>query len=432
MNYESRYEKFIFEDYSFDENSGLLTFHYSFDGIITFTEYVRFEPTHTYDRMVFDKAVFLAFVLAGVSYYKSYPTRSVAFATHKISAEQALFFSEVYRDGLSQFIYENSLSPDDIAVFSASHDAVDKPSSYGGSGTLILQSGGKDSLLLATLIGAKAGTLNAWYMSQSANYPAILDSLPGRLHVPVREIDTATLAAVKADGALNGHVPITFINLAYAIVDATLHGYDTVLAAIGREGEEPYDHIGDFAIRHQWSKTWHAETLFSNYIHHVISPDLRVGSPLRGLSELKIAQLFVKNCWNRYGGSFSSCNKANYRQGHDNKILKWCANCPKCANSYLLFAPFLRQEQLEEVFGSNLFVDSSLYGTFKGLLGIDGVVKPFECVGETDELRAAYAMALRQGYDPLPFDVPSVQFDIDAQEDAQLWATQLIAPKLQD
>jgi len=52
--------------------------------------------------------------------------------------------------------------------------------------------------------------------------------------------------------------------------------------------------------------------------------------------------------------------------------------------------------------------------TFKGLLGIDGVMKPFECVGEVDELRLAYHMAWEnfgtESYQ-LSFDVPKGDFD---------------------
>ena len=49
--------------------------------------------------------------------------------------------------------------------------------------------------------------------------------------------------------------------------------------------------------------------------------------------------------------------------------------------------------------------------TFKGLLGIDGVMKPFECVGEVDELRLAYHMAQKIHDYKLPFNVPSTDFD---------------------
>jgi hypothetical protein len=64
--------------------------------------------------------------------------------------------------------------------------------------------------------------------------------------------------------------------------------------------------------------------------------------------------------------------------------------------------------------GEDLFAKASLTETFKGLLGIDGVMKPFECVGETNELQTAYHMAREKfGHEAyqLPFEVPKADFD---------------------
>ena len=41
---------------------------------------------------------------------------------------------------------------------------------------------------------------------------------------------------------------------------------------------------------------------------------------------------------------------------------------------------------------------------FKGLLNVDGVIKPFECVASYDELKWAYQHKLA-GYGDLPFEV---------------------------
>lgn len=426
MSYQSPYREFVFERYDFDKTSGLLTFEYSFDGTLRFHERVQFGASEAYDEAIFDRVAFLAFVLAGISYYKCYPTRQVRFQEHEITRHKADFFTAVYRDGLSQFVFENDLSPDDVATFKATANEPVGVRPYTGKGIITLQSGGKDSLLLASLLEEKGVDFTPWYLSQVVNHPVVLDKVPGRLMTPRREIDRATLAAQQANGALNGHVPVTFITLSYALVDAVLRGKDTVLAAIGREGEEPHAYINDYPVMHQWSKTWKAEQMYADYIRRFVSPDLRIGSPLRAFSELRIAELFVTHAWNKYGHSFSSCNVANYKQGHDNAHLAWCGNCPKCANSFLLFAPFVAKDELTEVFGKDLFADASLADTFKGLLGIDGIMKPFECVGETDELRLAYHMAMANDYTPLGFDVPPSDYDKDALTGAQPWATQMI------
>ncbi len=426
MSYQSPYREFIFEHYNFDKTNRLLTFEYSFDGTIRFYERVQFDTSSSYDEALFEKVALLAFVVAGISYYKCYPTKTVRFEGHDVTPAQADFFSSVYRNGLSQFVYENGLMPEDIAQFTATTNEPSGALPYGGKGIIALQSGGKDSLLLASLLQEKGIDFTPWYLSQVANHPAVLDSLPGTLVTPYRHIDRDTLLSEQAKGALNGHVPVTFITLSYALIDAVLRGKNTVLAAIGREGEEPHAYIGDYPVMHQWSKTWAAENLYADYIRRFISPDIHVGSPLRGYSELKIAQLFVEHAWVKYGQSFSSCNVANYKQGHDNARLTWCGNCPKCANSFLLFAPFVAKDELVKVFAKDLFADVTLTETFKGLLGVDGIMKPFECVGETDELRLAYHLAIQNGHARLSFDVPESDYDKDRISDVQPWAAQMI------
>jgi len=94
--------------------------------------------------------------------------------------------------------------------------------------------------------------------------------------------------------------------------------------------------------------------------------------------------------------------------------LPWCGSCPRCANTYLLFAPFLPPAALQSLFADQeLFAREDLQPIFKGLLGIDNQMKPFECVGSVEELRAAYH-ARQKGYANLPFNVPPSSFDYNA------------------
>jgi hypothetical protein len=49
---------------------------------------------------------------------------------------------------------------------------------------------------------------------------------------------------------------------------------------------------------------------------------------------------------------------------------------------------FLPAEEVNEVFGRNLFADETLLPLFRELLGIEGC-KPFECVGTNEEMAVA-------------------------------------------
>lgn len=419
MIYKPPYDKFIFESYKYDVASRVASFTYSFDDSRRFTERVEFGEGSdcTGYKEVFSAALELAFYIVGVSYYKTFPSKSVEFKVALPDAWQSDFLNKVYRDGLSQFLFENDLSEDDTLNFSSADLSEPSAKPFGHTGTTALQSGGKDSLLLAHMLNDKGVKFNSLYVQSGPTYPSLLDRLGSAPRIIKRTIDIAALRLASEDGGLNGHVPVTYIVKAYALLDAILHKDNIVLTAVGREGEEPHGFIGDLAVNHQWSKTWYAECLFAEYVTKYISPDIHIGSPLRGYSELKIAEMFVSRCWKEYGGSFSSCNQANYGQGSDNKKLEWCSQCSKCANSYLLFAPFVEPSELQAVFGGkDLFADMSLLDTFKGLLGVDNVMKPFECVGEVGELRLAYHMTMERfpsGIVRLPFSVPKSEFDFN-------------------
>lgn len=421
---------FIFEEYHFERKSLEASFTYSFDDGRRFVERIKFPTAHKrYDEQTLERALWLAFILIGASYYKTFPAREVAL-NRPIDEWQARFFSSVYQEGLSQFAFENSLTRDDLAHFEPDTDTPWGAVPYEGAGAIALQSGGKDSLLLASLLLEQGVDFESLFISSTNVYPNVIDQVGKPVNLIQRALDKPALKKAAEDGGLNGHVPVTYIVAAVAVVQAVLVNRNTVLLAIGHEGEEPHEMIGDLPAMHQWSKTWTAEKQLAEYVQRYVSPNLRVGSPLRQFSELRVAELFARHAWAKFGHEFSSCNIANYMQGQLNERLTWCGHCPKCANNFLLFAPFVEPSELMDLFHEqNLFKKPILVDTFKGLLGIDGIMKPFECVGEVEELRRAYHMARdRWGKDmyTLPFDVPASAFDYTAAYESQGWAKGLI------
>ena len=398
---------FRFLSYYFDKRSLTATFTYQGIDNIIFTEKVIFAPhpeaakgkhfnaldDPNLDKLL-DKALFLAFVLIGTSYYKAHPTPTVSMS-QKLDAFQAGFFNKIYQEGLSQYAFSNGLYRENLAHFTPTMTQNEPGISYQGKGVISLQSGGKDSLLVATLMQNVGMDFIPWYVSSDPNgaHPAVIDQIFPQLNsknaaVVRRQVDQYNL---QQTGGLNGHVPITYINQALAVVQAILNNQNIVVTSIAQEGAEPHSYIGDMPVNHQWSKTWEAEVLFAEYVKRYISEDIHVGSPIRKYSELRVAELFIQKCWKKYGYKFSSCNEANYKQGAQNTQLTWCGNCAKCANTYLLFCPFLAPQVLQSLFSDvDLFRKPELIDTFKGLLGVDNFAKPFECVGTVDELRFAY------------------------------------------
>ena len=406
---------FKFLNFDFDKNSFEAKFCYEGEDHIKFCETIKFAKTDftfTAENLaILNRALTLAHLIIGVSYYKARPTNQVSMDC-ALDAFQASFFDAVYQEGLSQFAYENGLARDNLAYFkSSTSDNIPKNiAAYQGDGILAGQSGGKDSLLVAKLLQKNNLPWTGIFISDSTSYPSVLNETAAKsLQIIVRKIDLENLQ--KAAG-MNGHVPVTYINMAIMLIQAILNNDNIILTSIGHEGSEEHALIGDLPVNHQWSKTWQAEQLFAKYVKNYISKNIKIGSPIRQFSELKIAELFVKNCWAEYGHKFSSCNIANYRQGNRAQDLSWCGLCAKCANSYLLFAPFLEPAELNSIFDDHksLFEKPELFDDFKGLLGIDGIMKPFECIGEVAELRAAYHLK-KDGYPDLPFKVPASDFD---------------------
>lgn len=423
--------KFIFDTYEMNQKTGQAKFFYKFSDGRKFVEKLQFKtekdlsPTEV---QVLDRAMFLAFVLLGTSYYKTFAGCEVKMSK-KLDLWQAKFFTKVYHEGLGQYAYENKLRQDDLAKFEGSGKTT-TALKYDGEGYLLAQSGGKDSLLVADLIEKQGLRYTPFIVTSGESHPKILDGLSEELVVVHRSIDRTSLMQAEKDGAMNGHVPVTYMMMSISIIQMILLGKKYSLFGIGHEAAEANTWLMDgMEVNHQWSKSWQAEEDFARYVNDYISEDIFIGSPIRGLSEMRIAELFEREAWGRFGHGFSSCNVANYRQHADNSKLKWCGNCPKCANSYLIFAPFVRGEELRSLFGGQeLFGKESLNHAFAGLLGIDGVMKPFECVGEIEELRRAYGLSQVSGdYGRLSFSVPESTFDWHQEYEGQTWAKDLIS-----
>lgn len=425
---------FQFVGYDFNQANLTATFNYRSGGrdfnekIIFDRNELTYQIIEEYPEMIL-RSLELCHLVIGTSYYKIFPSRSLKF-TQVLDAWQAQFLDQVYQDGLSEYAYKNKLRRDELAHFAAS-TSVDQITSeaFGHQGILSLQSGGKDSLLVAQVLQSANKDWAPCFVDINGHHPMVLDDLGQPLKVVQRQIDFAGIKEAGQVSGRNGHVPVTMILASLAVTQAILLGKNEVVLAIAHEGEEAHDVIKsandepDLLVRHQWSKTLMAEKILQEWVVRYISPDIKVGSILRHLSEMETVEQFIGRAWSDFGHRFSSCNRANYRIRTDNSELKWCGNCAKCANLFLLMAPFLEIEELKSLFkGQDLLAKQSLAEDFKGLLGVDGVIKPFECVGEIDELRLAYQMAKQRHADQLadlPFAVPAPDLDYDYRNEYQ-------------
>ena len=167
----------IFRFVSYEFSDGEAVFRYG-DESHQYVEKVQFAISeHRYNQAALERALFLAFLLIGTSYYKAFPTRSVAFDQGKIDSWQAEFLNHVYQEGLSQYAYENQLAREDLVTFVATVEKQEEAVDYSGRGALSLQSGGKDSLLVATGLKMRGVDYSPWYVTSGDRYPLLLDEL---------------------------------------------------------------------------------------------------------------------------------------------------------------------------------------------------------------------------------------------------------------
>ena len=405
------FDTFYFESYDFDYATGLLTLKYRFDTHHQYVEHMQFElPQEGVDEknlvQLVESIAFYIFMVAGTSYYKLFPTKRVELEQGQLDAWQADFFTMLYRGGLSQFVYENQLSPDDIVDFAPTVKSSNQAHSYSGDGILLMQSGGKDSLLSAELLKKFGHNFSAWHMSSTGAYPQFLDTLGQQIVSSRRTIDLRAITRDRKLGGLNGHIPFSALYAGAGLLQAVLLNKSLVIASNEASSDEANIVVDGYSVNHQFSKTFKVELALQEYIHRYISRDLNYGSLLRPFSELYVGELFAQYAWPKYYRDFSSCNQANYKQGAEDGTLKWDGTCPKCANTFVLMAPFVDKKELLEIFdGKNLLQSEDMQETYLQLFGLSDI-KPFECVGTFDEMQQAYAMATAKdpGYrsDSLP------------------------------
>lgn len=395
----SRAKLFCFESYQLDRATKTLELKYSIDERYFLTERWVFDFAwqDNVDPQALDRALFLLHILAGVSYYKAHLASTIEVRSGQLDEAGAQFFAELYQKGLGQFFYTNQLDPFTEIPFRVNATAPLSPIALKHlDGVLLPIGGGKDSLVSARILDTAERPFTAWVVNHTARFSGMLEELACPVASVTRQVDPR-IGELNSQGAYNGHIPITAIITAGALVSALLLGKKTVLLSNESSSSEGNVSYRGAQINHQYSKSLIAEQALADYITTHISPDLEYYSLLRPLSELMIGRI-LSTVFTRFGAHFSSCNQ-NFRLG-DTSQLYWCGQCSKCAFVYLILAPFVPKSDLSRLFGGqDLFAKPELSQIYDELFGNVGF-KPFECVGETAESRFAGRLSLASGNYP--------------------------------
>jgi hypothetical protein len=324
--------------------------------------------------------------VAGVSYYKAAIPEHLVCETGAPPPASARLLSALYSEGLGEFAVVNGLDRLPRPQFPRGIEAPRAPARSTLERILVPVGGGKDSAVAIEI--ARASGLETALFSIGDATPiretASVAGLPR--HVVTRTIDPR-LIELNAQGALNGHIPITAIVSCVALLTAATQVYDAVALANERSASAGNLVFDGIEINHQFSKSRRAELLLADAVAEILDAPA-VFSILRPASELGIARAFA--AMTSYHPVFTSCNRL-FRIDPAQRLSSWCCDCDKCRFVYLVLAPFTAPDQLTGIFGTDLLADPSQYDGF-ALLTATGGEKPFECVGEVDECLAAVRM----------------------------------------
>jgi UDP-N-acetyl-alpha-D-muramoyl-L-alanyl-L-glutamate epimerase len=392
---------FRYEGFATDSGRGLLTCRYSLDGR-EFAERITLAPGPGWDTTAAQAAARLVYLLAGVSYYKTAAPPVIDLGDTALTERELAFLREFYLSGLGEYAYRNNLDLRDLTFTgqaAAQSDGCDTEPVTGGPGgkplrPLIPFGGGIDSIVTVEGIREHTQDIALFVVSRpgarfdAIEQPAAVSGLP--VVRADREIDPQLLRSTEL-GFRNGHVPVTGIISAIAILAATLDNRDAVVMSNEWSASAPTieEHNGR-PVNHQWSKSESFERDFRDLLSGSDTQLPDYFSALRDRTELWVGERFAK--LTQYHGTFRSCNRA-FHLDTAKRWDHWCGSCDKCCFIDLILSPFMDKQQLETVFAveGEPLAKPELKPKFETLLGSG--TKPFECVGEVNECRAAVVLA---------------------------------------
>jgi UDP-N-acetyl-alpha-D-muramoyl-L-alanyl-L-glutamate epimerase len=392
---------FRYEGFATDPEQGLLTCWYSVDGR-EFVERVSLDPGPRWDTPAARAAARLVFLLAGVSYYKTAAPPVIDLGDTGLTDAERAFLRDFYLQGLGEYAYKNDLDLSDLRI-DAPTAAAGAPAAAAVSGqlgrALVPFGGGIDSIVTVEGVRKVAADVALFVVSRPGDRFAAIEGPAEVSGLPVvragREIDPQLLRSAEL-GFRNGHVPVTGVISAIAILAAVLDGRDVVVMSNEWSASVPTLEYRGEPVNHQYSKSAAFEAAFRDVL--AADPAGLPGyfSALRDRTELWVGDKFA--ALTEYHATFRSCNKA-FIIDRQRRLDHWCGTCDKCCFIDLILAPFMSAEQLRAVFaadggGGEPLDNPELTPKFEALLGSG--TKPFECVGEVNECRAAVVLAARR------------------------------------
>jgi len=296
-----------------------------------------------------------------------------------ITDAERVFFEKTIFNGMAEFRYVNTLPmAARTAITGQDTKAAVTMPTRPLAGRLLLNGGGKDGLVSASLLQAAGLEFELFQIGTGVAQSRAAKVLSKTPIVFKRLMDER-----RADGQYQGHCPTSAAIAIAAILTAYLTGKRDVIASNESSANEPTLELDGIVINHQYSKSLE----FEQDINHLLQShgiDVRYFSLLRPLHEVQIVKLLESypDVWQ----SFISCNHG-FRKGF------WCMKCAKCA-FIALVATGTSPALARAIFNTDQAIATPALLPHIQSLVDPHIIKPLECVGTLTECQVAAYLIL--------------------------------------
>ena len=409
LSLREQYPRFAYRGYEIEENDSCLKITYRFEtlGLSEFAPVWVFPKAEgdcrrwSEDRLMQDMIFSLGMVEL-ISYWKIACPPTVTVEAGRLNQDQIDWWKDLYFNGLGEFFYVNGIKEADPNHFmdiqcagqlkapctdqyKERHEECGVETVGKGNGVLVPIGGGKDSAVTLELLRLAGRSVCAYIINPrgATIHTTEVAGLDAAHVISAKRTLDSNMLELNRQGYLNGHTPFSALVAFSGIIAARMHGLTMV--ALSNESSANESTVQGSTVNHQYSKSFKFEEDFHYYQTTYLKGSAYYFSMLRPLSEFQIARFFAGQ--KQYHGIFRSCNAGS-------KTDSWCGHCPKCLFVYLILSPFLKPQEVRDIFGRNMLDDWDMKETLDQLIGIEEE-KPFECVGSRDEINTAIVLTIK-------------------------------------
>ena len=409
LSLREQYPRFAYRGYEIEEKDSCLKITYRFEtlGLSEFAPVWVFPKAEgdcrrwSEDRLMQDMIFSLGMVEL-VSYWKIACPPIVTVEAGRLNQDQIDWWKDLYFNGLGEFFYVNGIKEADPNHFmdiqcagqlkapctdqyKERHEECGVETVGKGNGVLVPIGGGKDSAVTLELLRLAGRPVCAYIINPrgATIHTTEVAGLDAAHVISAKRTLDSNMLELNRQGYLNGHTPFSALVAFSGIIAARMHGLTMV--ALSNESSANESTVQGSTVNHQYSKSFKFEEDFHYYQTTYLKGSAYYFSMLRPLSEFQIARFFAGQ--KQYHGIFRSCNAGS-------KTDSWCGHCPKCLFVYLILSPFLKPQEVRDIFGRNMLDDWDMKETLDQLIGIEEE-KPFECVGSRDEINTAIVLTIK-------------------------------------